>query len=126
MLNKPDNQYNVVMNTTVDYCKMIDKKGGSRFIQVLTDGFVRQMNRKITCPLKPGLYEFKNYKTVEFLLPPFFKPFVNTKGKLEIQFFRKDKSNLEFIALVRFNFIIADKKRKTNNNVNRKYFNCTK
>lgn len=118
MYNKPDNQYNILINTTVDFCKMIDKKAGSRLIQVLADNFVRNMNRPITCPIKPGLHEFKNFKTGQILLPPLFLPFVNTKGRLKIQFFHKDKNNLEFILLLHLDIMIENKKRKINSNMN--------
>lgn len=93
-------------------CKLFEKKAGSRLFQDYIEKFNRHLNRPFICPLQSGLYKLQKFKTDDIALPPFFAPLVNSNGRIEIRYFSKDKSDLEFMSLTRFDIVITNKKIK--------------
>lgn len=106
----PELKYKLINNTTIDICKLINNKAGSRLIQEASRNFFQRMNRPIRCPLTPGLYEFRDIHFDALSLPPLFAAFINLKARVEIRVIGKTTS--EFIVFVRFDVIVLDKKAK--------------
>lgn len=111
-LYKEDKRYHLIQNSTVDVCKLIDKKSGSRLFQYMAQSFYKRMNRELTCPVKTGNYVFKNYRTDEISLPPILDSFVNSKGRLEMRFYCKQRDILEFWVFLRYDVLVRTKVKR--------------
>lgn len=106
----PELKYKLINNITIDVCKLINNKAGSRLIQEAARNFFQRMNRPIRCPLTPALYEFRDIKYDALSLPPVFATFINLKARVEIRII--GKTTPEFILFVRYDVMVVDKKAK--------------